>query len=236
MTTSSPGRMALLAAATALLLPLPLAAQDYRVEVIVFTQSPISDDNPEQWPRQPEPLGFPAYADLDAAIEAPTTTAFRRVPGEELDLGGVARRLEQSGGYTVRAHLSWIQPGDDRATAAAVTLPVGEDLAAVGAQEQAQQALDDGDQDDDNADAMIPSGLSGALRVWQGRYLHLDAKLHWRESDGEPGGDSEASDDSGIVTMDQTRRMRTDDVHYLDHPRLGVVARVTEVEETSGSD
>lgn len=235
MTTSLPGRTALLAAAVALSLPLPLVAEDYYVEAIVFTQSPISGDDPEQWPRDLEPLGFPAYANLATDIEAPTTTAFRRVPGEALELGGVARRLEQSSRYTVREHLGWIQPGDNRANAAAVTLPVGEELAAVEAQEQARQANDDND-GTDSADAMIPDGLSGGLRVWRGRYLHLDTNLRWRDPDSDPTSERQGANETGFVTMKQTRRMRGGDIHYLDHPRLGVIVRVKEVEESQAGN
>lgn len=57
--------------------------------------------------------------------------------------------------------------------------------------------------------------LSGTVSLSAGRFLHLGVMLEWR-----PGGMLEAQ-------MEQRRRVRPDSEHYFDHPRLGVLARVT---------
>lgn len=63
------------------------------------------------------------------------------------------------------------------------------------------------------------AALSGTVSLALSRYLHLTADLRLTETD------------SGIsMTLRETRRMRSGELHYLDHPRFGVLARITPYE------
>ncbi len=56
--------------------------------------------------------------------------------------------------------------------------------------------------------------LSGLVRVTRGRFLHIDADLLLRDvNNAQP------------LRAKLYRRMRSDELHYLDHPRLGIVVR-----------
>jgi hypothetical protein len=35
---------------------------------------------------------------------------------------------------------------------------------------------------------------------------------------------------AGIMVLDQSRRMRSEEIHYLDHPKLGIIVRIDPVE------
>jgi len=73
--------------------------------------------------------------------------------------------------------------------------------------------------------ALAPSvpGLSGQVALSRGRYLHLtlDLALDDPAVDGEP---------QQRYVLRQTRRMRSNERHYLDHPKFGVIALVTPVQ------
>ena len=56
--------------------------------------------------------------------------------------------------------------------------------------------------------------LEGWLSVTLGRYIHLQVLLQYRLPDG------------GIALFSEQRRMRSDEPHYLDHPAIGILARV----------
>jgi hypothetical protein len=73
-------------------------------------------------------------------------------------------------------------------------------------------------------DALVDpaSGLKGQVALSRGRYLHLTLDLAF-----EPV--VSAGDTSQRVVMRTTRRMRSNERHYIDHPRLGVIAIVTPV-------
>ncbi len=62
----------------------------------------------------------------------------------------------------------------------------------------------------------LDAGVSGRAALARGRYLHLTLDLTY-----QPTGD-----DSRYV-LKQTRRMRSTEIHYIDHPRFGVVALIT---------
>ena len=61
-------------------------------------------------------------------------------------------------------------------------------------------------------------------------YLHVDTELWWREI--EPGSAS-AQDDSPttgrVAYLNEKRRLRSGEVHYLDHPLIGVMLRISPV-------
>ena len=54
--------------------------------------------------------------------------------------------------------------------------------------------------------------LGGLIRLTRGRFLHLDADLALRE----PGSDQP-------VHIKFNRRMRSGELHYVDHPKLGIL-------------
>ena len=58
-------------------------------------------------------------------------------------------------------------------------------------------------------------GLSGRVALSRGRYLHLTLDLVLNDSSGER------------YILQHTRRMRSSERHYIDHPKFGVVALIT---------
>ncbi|MDE0192686.1 MAG: CsiV family protein, partial [Gammaproteobacteria bacterium] len=53
--------------------------------------------------------------------------------------------------------------------------------------------------------------------VTLGRFVHLRILLEYQLADG------------GIALISEHRRMRSDEPHYLDHPAIGILARVDPV-------
>ncbi len=56
--------------------------------------------------------------------------------------------------------------------------------------------------------------LEGLVQVSRGRFLHLDVDLLLRPADG-----------SGPFRVRLNRRMRSGELHYLDHPRVGILVQ-----------
>lgn len=73
-----------------------------------------------------------------------------------------------------------------------------------------------------NAWYQIDSGsLSGMIRLTRGRFLHVDADLELR------GSDTQAR---------LYRRMRSGELHYLDHPRLAILIKATRIARSAAAD
>lgn len=66
----------------------------------------------------------------------------------------------------------------------------------------------------------LDNGVSGRAALARGRYLHLTLDLALQI----PG-------DGTRYVLKQTRRMRSTEMHYIDHPRFGVVALITPTKE-----
>ena len=60
--------------------------------------------------------------------------------------------------------------------------------------------------------------LAGSVSLSAGRFLHLGVALEWQV------------DGALAAQMDQRRRIRRDEEHYFDHPRLGAIAVVRAVD------
>jgi hypothetical protein len=68
-------------------------------------------------------------------------------------------------------------------------------------------------------DGLVPAGtgLGGQIALARGRYLHLTLELTY-----------DSPDDGGQrMVLKQTRRMRSNERHYIDHPKFGVIALIT---------
>lgn len=58
-------------------------------------------------------------------------------------------------------------------------------------------------------------GINGWIRIYRERFLHAETQITIEDEDGEL-----------FARMTASRRMRSDEQHYLDHPRMGILVRV----------
>jgi hypothetical protein len=62
--------------------------------------------------------------------------------------------------------------------------------------------------------------MNGLVRMTRGRFLHLDAELTLRDTGGR---------------AKLYRRMRSGELHYVDHPKFGILIEATPLEGASGA-
>ncbi|MFV8833788.1 CsiV family protein [Aquisalimonas sp.] len=218
--------------------------EQYRVEMIIFKQS---GGDEERWPTRPAPAVHERYAELRNDVDTPGADVYRRAD-DDRQLSAVARRLGESGHYDVLVHTAWIQPGLDRQEAAAIALPLGTEMPGMGDDELPAGANGKDDEkenaDGDNGEqperaalpARPPEGLSGWVRVARERYLHVHLDLRWVDPERSEAGPLDRlhgvfiEDMEPVVTLQDGRRMRSGELHYIDHPVLGVIVRVDRVD------
>lgn len=63
--------------------------------------------------------------------------------------------------------------------------------------------------------------LDGLFRFYLSRFLHVDVNLQLRQ----PGATADSA--PLVMRLREHRRIRTQDVHYFDHPRFGMLVRIT---------
>lgn len=178
----------------------PVRAETYRVDLIVF-RNLWGVDADEKPPPAHEP-------DLRGGIEPSNVDALARavihlVADGDFALGPEWASLKSSKQFRPLVRLAWTQddPPQDRGPAilihAGSKMTVGEP-GGFGARETME--------------------VEGKVSLLLTRFLHLDVDLRY----ADPGTDPLA-----IWPLVERRRMRRDELHHLDSPRLGVIARIT---------
>lgn len=205
----------------ALLLISPLAlATDlpwYRVEIVVFARLGDAGLQEEVWRDEARADVGNAY-DLAALRTAGASLpgiesgvgAMQRLPPEALQLGPIWNNLKRSAGYRPLLHAGWIQPGFNRDQAVPLRITTGGATPA--------------------PYAFTPPQIDGTVRVYLERYLHAETDLVFYRAPGDgelppPPGQDEVLP-SSLFRLNEKRRMRLDELHYLDHPLFGVLIQI----------
>ncbi len=203
-----------------LLFSFTVAAQTqwYTVELIAFQH--LSNDGlyTENWPDTP---GKPAthnalrlgvtdelsLEDEELDPEAGGSYAFQLLDTTEFELTDISNRLKWSEGYRPLLHIAWRQPGFSRSQSRAVHIHTA-----------LPNPFHDADEMQVSADELA---LNGTIRVSRARYLHVDADLlhHRLQTPGISGSPER-------FRMRQSRRMRSKELHYLDHPLFGLLVQI----------
>ena len=144
-----------------------------------------------------------------------------------LSLRNAAARMRRSGDYAVLHHGGWLQAIPPRDSAQPLLIQLGASM----------------------PDATFE--LEGSVSVTLGRFLHFAAEVWLRqdssdtrdsvELEGEAdsisgvqsasaGPERSRTDAAGYALLSESRRMRPGEVHYLDHPWLGILVRIEPVE------
>ncbi len=125
-------------------------------------------------------------------------------PGPNSDLSKAAKALEAGGDYVILTHKRWEQNAEPRSTAK--WMRVG------------------------NPNS-FESDLIGTMRFYQGRYLHIELELLFRDRSVVT-----VSSTDGVVALPQVyrisehRRIRSLEVNYFDHPKFGALVQVTPIQ------
>jgi len=238
---------------TALLLSLSVQAQTeswYRVELLVFSYP--AGGTAEQWEATPE-LTYPQATQFltepgeqaasaqqagPANVPVPVQpTPFATLPSTLREFGSKADAMQRSGRYRILFHETWLQPMANQSAAVPIVL----DHSGDGGQWPALQGS-------------IKLYMSGDLyletNLWlntQGEYLHSSWRMpppplgpassvpempvptapQPQDSAASPTAPGSVYPFRHAVLLQQTRRMRSAEVNYIDHPMLGVVAKIT---------
>ncbi|MFN3712876.1 MAG: CsiV family protein [Alcanivoracaceae bacterium] len=214
----------------------------YQVEVLVFARKNPASNEFWRLDRQPdlnrsalirldrdEPE-LPEHVD-DIDRHARGLGAWRVLDGSTLPLKDMAERLDKAGDR-ILLHRSWRQPIRERARAFPVLVEGGNPLPVTALDMDAPEPSPLTGIDGSGAFSTLPAlvelkedsdylqrELQGALRLHLSRFLHVEPNL-WFNTTSADG-------QRFWVRIDQSRRMRSEELHYLDHPLFGLLVRVT---------
>ena len=137
--------------------------------------------------------------------EAPVTGKFvQSIPAAQFPLNDVAQKLQNTTNYQPVAHFAWQQTASSWGSRAGFTV-----AKLAGA---------------------VP-GLSGIVYLESGTYLHLGMALNYQSSNPPDGL---GATPGTVFALNESRRVKWDQLNYFDHPAFGVIALVTPANRQTG--
>ncbi len=202
----------------------------FEVQILVFEH--LGGAGNEQWPADPR---LPDTSEAEAiGPAAQDRVNHARSRTEEQVLPDHWKKLDDSEHYRPLLRAAWVQRGQPR------------DEEATGVRIRSDETVETRaysgpwgftmDAPDEEQEPVYR--LDGTVTVTLGRFLHLHPRLVLSETpDDEDAVDVGQADSLTPLWMDEatrlqhyvldeSRRMRSNELHYIDHPRFGVLARI----------
>lgn len=192
----------------------------YQVDIIIFSQITNAHYQSEAW-LTPTPLHQPINTQviIDADTVNQSMAAYTLLPDEQFDLTKALNKLNNDHQYHVIWHGAWVQPIYKRHRYQPTYLAGGQVYSAMAEMTNALTALP-------------TSEFTGLLTfVPTGNYIAVTADLRLTEMTDTLGNTANFLVNSSTpyqqFALQQTQRLRTDEVHYFDHPLFGMLIKLT---------
>ena len=205
-------------------------AIDYDVEVIIFEHVRNTTVGSS------DTFLLPVIENAELIPQAP-------IPGAEIQPIGELRLLEEaekikgSDNHRFLYHGGWRQTDFDRESAPFMSISLGQSFNLLAESNRVVDSIDESGEIPNTylrgytrppADQILDlqqaqsSKLFGGIKVWVGRFLHFDTLLAYTPT----GADFS-------FAFESERRMRSRQLHYIDHPRVGIITKIYPVDETA---
>lgn len=186
--------------ALALAAPATALAERYRVDAIVFIDRSA--------PANESTLAL-QLPNVVKAYEPYETTQLRAagiemLPDEQFGLVDAWNHLRNSKNHQPILRLAWLQKDPPAERGPSIRLHWGNPFTEVS-----------------QLKSMLVYPVDGSVTLLAGRFLHLDAELIYTQ---------ELNGELRSFRLKERRRLRRDELHHLDSPRIGIVARATRAE------
>ena len=209
----------------------------YQVEVIIFVR--INPDlQEEQWENQ-EPRIRPDMIELypNYAINSEQQLApYMTMDKKNNRMSGVYRSLKMSAEYRPLIHLSWQQPAANRRQSRHVHITKYENEGDA----ISEKNLEKSEEPDfiENIRA-LEKIIDGSIRIRSNFYLHADLELYYfRDVLDEKREFSEEFEQTDInykkliIKLEESRKIKLNEIHYFDNPMYGVILQVSRLGES----
>lgn len=218
-------------------------AKDYAIEIILFANKTGLYDTAEQFAVNqviPAPSNGIALENISPEVQDNELNEepqlWRPLNPDEYILHGVANRLKKSGRYRILQHIAWRQPVVDKTNSQPILIRAGRDFSEL-FPERAFRPIEFSDTLTDIEKQNLTTAvreLDGTINIVIGRYIHLYTDLVYRLPRSNPTELRDALNRDQILvdySIKSHRRMRSRELHYIDHPLVGVLIEATPIEE-----
>ena len=212
--------LAALLASYCLLLPTAQAeVTEYDFEIIIFEDTSGRYASKEQWQHElAETDSSPDAAQRNPGNSSNKSEEIDITPIKGIGLNKYARKLKSNKRYNVLVHKAWRQTG--LAEEAAIDIPI--DSRKINSKT--------GTTTTSPAEA---NNIHGTIKIVLGRYLHIYTDMVYQQplQDEVPEYLDEIVAQHKEYPINFHRRMRSKELHYLDHPLVGILVMAMPVKK-----
>ena len=208
----------------------------YEVELIVFEDSNARYLQSEDWTYNDmlrNKLASKTIEEVEPEVDQKPDPEYKQLPWEGAKLTNQLERLLKNNNFRVLAAKRWKQTGLDRKHAFNISIddspeppPVENDIEADKITDASPKDLVEQDVEETLPLPKTEPYLTGNIKLIMSRYLHFNVDLQYIKP---------FEDAAGIVTnrvfpIINERRMRSREIHYIDHPLIGIMVLATPYE------
>jgi len=204
----------------------------YDFELIIFEDVSNRYASSEQW----EHVLLDPAEELITVADMPSEKSDNQEAGADtsitpiksIGLDRYASKLKANKRYKVLVHKAWRQAG--LADEEAINIPI--DSRPVNNLSGTVTDRGTGPQ------SMDANSIHGSIRIVLGRYLHLYTDLIYQQPDQATGPNLYGQDSARfkMYPINFHRRMRSKELHYLDHPMVGILVLAMPVEKRESAE
>lgn len=195
-------------------------AVEYDVEIIIFEHirdTTVGSSNTLLVPVVRNAQRIPETAQAGSPVQ----------PLGELRLTAEAEKIKASNNHRFLYHGGWRQGALDKENAPTMSIALGRGSSVLVERGDADSTYlrgyrtSQGNIQQDLRETRITK-LYGGIKVWVGRFLHFDTLLSYTPTDANYS-----------FSFESDRRMRSRQMHYIDHPRVGIITKIFPVDDTA---
>lgn len=195
----------------------------YEVELIIFEDTQSRYSNSEDW----------TYNDMLNTTDVATSTQlinvdpqFKELEWSQAKLAESLERIKSNSRYTILINKRWKQTGLDRDKAyymevTSLNQTVPEDKNTTIKNNNTSAGFDSNLNNSESIDIQN-SYIQGRVKLIMSRYLHFEIKLDYFKKSTDV---FESNYSSYPIVAE--RRMKSREIHYLDHPMVGVIVHAS---------
>jgi len=184
------------------------AETGYEIELIIFEDATARYLSSEDWAYN-DTL---RHADDTNTKNTPTSDPeYKQIDWKSAKLAPNLEKLLNNSNYNVLLNTRWKQTGLDRNKAFEISL-----------NSQLPPAVNS-DTENQSLNPSFAPYITGTVKLIMSRYLHLNVNLQYHRPDIENTADQAFH----VYPVVDERRMRSKEIHYIDHPLVGIIVLAT---------
>ena len=204
-----------------------LAADFYEIELIISQNIEGIHNDTEYWPQDP---GLPDVTEAQA-IASPGLR-YGAIPSSQYKMTDEWQRLARSAQFRPLLHVAWWQPAPPNMRHARL-LRIHSNASATTPSENKYEW-------EQTPTPTLYAPIDGTVKVTRGRFLHVALDLLFSTTQRNDQVALSNTEDPALTPtsvtsayqnftyrLHQTRRMRSKEIHYVDHPKFGVLILAT---------